>query len=66
MTSTTSLAARANGRIAVSLACLAAGALFGLLSVNSDSRASCALWVAVALALAFVSGLLLPWRRPRA
>ncbi len=66
MTSMTSLAARANGRIAVSLACLAAGALFGLLSVYSDSRPSCALWVAGALALAFVSGLLLPWRRPRA
>jgi hypothetical protein len=66
MTSTTSLAARANGRIAVSLACLAAGALFGLLSVYSDSRASCALWVAVALALALVSGLLFPSRRPRA
>ncbi len=39
--------------------CLLAGVVFGLLSVYSDSRATCALWVLVALAYTFVAGLLL-------
>ncbi len=39
--------------------CLLAGALFGLMSVYSNSRETCAVWVLVALAFAFVAGLLL-------
>lgn len=58
MTTMTTLTSKANRRTAVSVACLVAGALFGLLSVYSNARASCALWVVVALALTFVSGLL--------
>lgn len=50
-------------RRAVALGCLIAGVLFGLLSVYSDTRASCAIWVVVALALVFASGLLFGLRR---
>lgn len=64
MTTTTPLTSRMRLRTGISAACLAAGALFGLLSVYSGSRASCALWVTVALILTFVSGLLFqPGRR---
>lgn len=54
-TKPTSTAARS----VVGMVLLAAGALFGLVSVYSDSRAACALWVTVALVLTFGSGLLL-------
>lgn len=50
-------------RRVAALGCLIVGALLGLLSVYSDSRASCALWVVVALAFVFASGLLLGFRR---
>jgi len=50
-------------RSVVGVILLAAGALFGLVSVYSDTRASCALWVAVALVVTFVSGLLFRPRR---
>ncbi len=63
MTTETHLTSTAVRRSAVSMTLLAAGALFGLLSVYSDSRASCALWVTVALVLTLVSGLLLRPRR---
>lgn len=64
MTTTTPLTSRATQRTAVSLTCLVAGALFGLLSVYSNTRASCALWVTIALVLIFASGLLFGSRRP--
>ncbi len=63
MATETHLTSTAVRRSAVSMILLAAGALFGLLSVYSDSRASCALWVTVALVFTFVSGLLLRPRR---
>lgn len=43
MTTTTSLDARQRHHVGLGAACLVAGVLFGLLSVYSDSRASCAL-----------------------
>jgi len=45
-------------RIAGSVILLLAGVLFGLISVYSNTRAGCALWVALALAFTFGSGLL--------
>jgi hypothetical protein len=53
-------------RMGVSVACLVAGALFGLVSVLSNSRAACAAWVLLALVLTFVSGLVFPSLRLRA
>lgn len=44
-------------RIAGSVVCLLAGVLFGLISVYSGTRAGCAFWVALALAVTFMSGL---------
>jgi len=52
-------------RSAASLVCLVAGVLFGLISVFSNSRAACAFWVALALVLTFVSGLLAARGRTR-
>jgi hypothetical protein len=52
-------------RSAVSLVCLIAGVLFGLISVYSNSRTACACWVALALVLTFVSGLLAARGRTR-
>lgn len=62
MRTITPLTSKVNRRSAV--VCLVGGALFGLLSVYSDTRVSCALWIVVALALVFVSGLLVGSRRP--
>lgn len=39
--------------------CFLAGVAFGALSVYSNSRALCALWVAVALVFALTSGLVI-------
>ena len=52
-------------RIAVSVVCLIAGMLFGLISVYSNTRAACAFWVALALVLTFVSGFLAARGRTR-
>ncbi len=52
-------------RIAVSLVCLIPGVLFELISVYSHTRTACASWVALALVLTFVSGLLAARRRTR-
>ncbi len=64
MATITPLKPKVDRRTAVAALCLVAGALFGLLSVFSDTRASCALWVVVALTLVFVSGLIFGARRP--
>jgi len=56
---------RKRGPTAGGLVCLLAGVLFGLLSVYSNSRATCALWVLAALSVTFVSGLLLRPKRSR-
>lgn len=65
MTTTRPLTSSEHRRVGGSVVCLVAAALFGLLSVYSDSRASCALWVVVALVLTFVSGLLFQSERPK-
>lgn len=52
-------------RFAVSVACLMAGVLFGLISIYSNTRAACAVWVGLALVLTFVSGLLATRGRAR-
>lgn len=59
MTATTPNASRKRESTGLGVVCLLAGAGFGLLSVFSNSRATCALWVLVALACTFVAGLLL-------
>lgn len=66
MTTTTPLTPRAGWRTAASVTCLVVGVLFGLLSVFATSRASCALWVAIAVVLVFVSGVLVGSGRRRA
>ncbi len=66
MPTTSGQVSREHRSVGVSAACLVMGALFGLLSVYSDSRASCALWVVIALLFTFVAGLLFqPPRRTR-
>lgn len=52
-------------RIAVSVVCLIAGVLFGLISVYSDTRAACAVWVSLALVFTFAAGLLTTRGRTR-
>ncbi len=59
MAATAPHASRKRASTSAGVICLLAGALFGLLSVYSNSRATCALWVLVALAFTFVAGLLL-------
>lgn len=65
MATITPLTSELDRRPAIAALCLVAGALFGILSVLSDTRASCALWVVVALALVFASGLVFGARRPK-
>ena len=59
MAATAPHASRKRVSTGIGVSCLLAGAGFGLLSVYSNTRATCALWVLVALAFMFVAGLLL-------
>jgi len=59
MAATAPHVSRTRSSTSVGVICLLAGALFGLMSVYSNSRETCAVWVLVALAFAFVAGLLL-------
>ncbi len=59
MAVTASHASRKRESTGLGVMCLLAGVVFGLLSVYSNSRATCAVWVLVALACTFVAGLLL-------
>ena len=49
---------RTRSSTSVGVICLLAGALFGLMSVYSNSRETCAVWVLVALVFAFAAGFL--------
>lgn len=57
MATTTSPSSMLRRRSAGGAVCLLAGVVFGVLSVYSNSRAICALWVCVAVFSALISGL---------
>lgn len=58
MAATAPHVSRTRSSTSVGVICLLAGALFGLMSVYSNSRETCAVWVLVALVFAFAAGFL--------